>query len=61
MLLPQEWRGRIGEVTEAQLIALRFASDEEVPALVVRALNEKLTGKQVKASIRSWRPDYWRV
>ena len=60
-LLPEPLRSRIPEITEDQLCGLRFASDAEVAKLSERALNEKLTRKQIKQAIQSWRPDYWRV
>lgn len=60
-LLDPTLRPRINEITESQLIALRFASDAELQALATRALNEKLPAKEIKKSIQHWRPDHWRV
>ncbi len=60
-LLSEPLRSRIPELTEDQLCGLRFASDGEVSKLTERALNEKLSRKQIKQAIQSWRPDYWRV
>lgn len=45
----------------SQIIALRFASNEEYLALVDRAVAEKLPSKEIKAAIQSWRPDYHRA
>jgi hypothetical protein len=59
-LFSEPLKSRIGEFTEGQLIALRFASDAELPALAEKAL-QGLDQKQIKASIKTWRPDYFRV
>jgi hypothetical protein len=60
-LLSPEELGRSNALTESQIIGLRFASDAELPALVKRTLDQGLTQKQIKESINSWRPDYFRV
>jgi hypothetical protein len=60
-LLGDEYPSTVQTLTEAQLIALRFASDEEVPALAKRAARERLSPKLIKGQIKNWRADYWRV
>jgi len=60
-VLEEPLRSRVAELTGSQLIALRFASDSELPALVQRALDEKLTRSDIKKAITDWRPDYSRV
>lgn len=61
-LLPSDLRGRIGELTPNQLVAIRFAPDDEAPELVRRALNGELkTQKDIKSAIRNWRADHLRA
>lgn len=61
LLLSEALRPRIPELSEGQLIALRFASDEEVPKLAERAIAEKLSRADIKKAIQTWRPDDLRV
>ena len=49
------------ELTVGQIVALRFAADEEFPALAKRAVAEKLSRKQIKQAILNWRPDHYRA
>ncbi len=44
-----------------QILALRFASDEEMVALVDRTLTENLSSKEIKQAIKNWRGDYHRI
>jgi len=60
-LLPADELVRSQTLSVRQIIALRFASDAELPGLVKRALDENLTSKQIKEAIENWRPDYLRV
>lgn len=61
-LLPSDLRGRIGELTASQLIAIRFAADDEVPDLTRRALSGELKSQgDIKRAIRNWRADHLRV
>ena len=61
-LLPADLQTRINDFTTAQLIALRFASDAELPDLARHVLTEEITRREViKERIRAWRPDYQRV
>lgn len=61
LLLPEPLRARIGEFTERQLIAMRFASDAELPGLAAKVLQTGLAPADIKKSIATWRPDYFRV
>jgi hypothetical protein len=60
--LSPEMRARIPELRLRQLIALRFAGDQELPGLVERCLHGELaTADAVKRAIRDWRPDLVRA
>ncbi|MBL8240770.1 MAG: hypothetical protein JNM66_25345 [Bryobacterales bacterium] len=60
-LLPAELAARLDELTLAQWVGLRFASDGELATLVRRALDERLDQKRIKAAIQKWRPDETRI
>jgi hypothetical protein len=61
-LLPADLKPRIGEFTVSQFVALRFASDAELPALARKVLDEKLDQrKAIKQLVKNWRPDYLRA
>ena len=61
-LLPEDLRARIGELRRQQFIALRFASDEEIPELVRDVLDNNIRkGSEIKKRIKTWRPDYHRL
>jgi hypothetical protein len=61
-LLPADLLARTAELTMGQVIALRFASDAELPALARKVLDEKLAErKAIKQLIKNWKPDYLRA
>ena len=61
-LLPPDLQPRINELTHRQLVALRFASDAELPDLVREVLAGKLaTSKDIKMRVRSWQADWLRA
>ncbi len=61
-LLPADLQGRIGEYTVDQLVALRFAGDEELPGLARQVVEEKLNDrKEIKRRIKNWQADYLRA
>lgn len=61
-LLPEDLKARFNEFTTKQLVALRFASDTELPALARKVLDEKVKErKAIKQMIQNWRADYQRI
>jgi uncharacterized protein DUF6526 len=51
----------LARLSKPQVIALRFASDGELPALVEQAAREQLSADQIKRAIRNWMPDFERT
>lgn len=61
-LLDADLKPRILEFTTEQLIGLRFASDEELPALARRVLAEGIADRRtIKLAVKSWRADHQRI
>ena len=61
-LLPPDLQGRIPEFTPRQFVALRFASDEELPDLCRAVLRDNIReAKTIKKMIRNWKADYLRA
>lgn len=50
-----------GKLTIRQIIALRFASDEEFPQLAAKAAESGLSPADIKKSVKLWRADHHRV
>lgn len=61
-VLPLEQRGQIGALSTAQLIGLRFASDEELPSLVRTVLDGNMQNKNaIKRLVKHWVADHERA
>jgi hypothetical protein len=57
-LLPADLQPRIEEFTVKQLVALRFAGDQELPALARKVLDGTITDqKAIKRMVTAWRAD----
>ena len=61
-LLPEELAARAASLKTAQVVALRFASDEELEGLVREVLEGRLTKPdEIKRAVKNWRADTLRV
>ena len=62
MCLPADLQGRINELTRRQLVAMRFASDAELPDLTREVVAGKLTApKDIKMRVKNWQADWLRA
>jgi hypothetical protein len=60
-VLPAGQDARLAALTPKQIVALRFASDDELGDLLERAIREKLPPREIKRAVKQWRPDYLRT
>jgi hypothetical protein len=60
-LLPAGADAQLARLSAKQIAALRFASDQEFGPLLERAARENLPPKDIKAAIKTWRPDLHRT
>jgi hypothetical protein len=60
-ILPADLKGRIDELTRDQFVALRFASDAEMPDLLREVLTNNIRNRdEIKRRVKTWVPDYLR-
>ena len=60
-LLSPAQQAALAQLAKPQLVALRFASDQELPGLLERAQLEHLSGEDIKKAIKHWVPDWDRT
>jgi len=61
-VLPADLKSKINDISARHLVALRFASDAELPELVRDVLAGKLDkSNEIKQRIKSWQPDWQRA
>jgi Family of unknown function (DUF6526) len=61
-ILPADLRGRVGDLSTSQLIAMRFCDDAEAPELCRAVLNGEVKQRgEIKQRIKKWRPDTLRA
>jgi hypothetical protein len=60
-VLPAGEDAKLAQLTKSQIVALRFASDEELGDLLDRAVRDRLSSKEIKMAIKHWKPDLLRT
>jgi hypothetical protein len=61
-VLPSNLQGRIAALDRGHFVALRFASDEELPGLVQEVADGKLqSANDIKKRVKNWQPDWLRA
>ncbi len=60
-LTGKSFKEKESQLSLSQIIALRFAGDDELLQLIDKSISEKLSNKQIKQSIQNWQADYKRV
>jgi len=60
-VLPAGQDDLLAQLSPKQVVALRFASDDELGDLLQRAVKEQMTPAAIKGAIRQWRPDFMRT
>ncbi len=60
-LTGKSFKEKESQLSLSQIIALRFAGDDELLPLIDKSITEKLSNKQIKQNIKNWQADYKRV
>ena len=61
-VLPADLQPHVESIRASHLIAMRFASDDELPALVRQVIaNPSMSSGDIKKQVKHWRPDWFRV